>query len=455
MSGYIYDLLVIGAGSGGVRASRIAAQLGAKVAVVEERYLGGTCVNVGCVPKKLLVYSSHYQEVLQHAPGFGWQISDAQFSWASLRRNKDQEISRLNQVYRNLLEKAGVGILEGKATILDPHRVSVDDREYTAERILIATGAWPYVPEFPGSEHVITSNDAFFLDQLPQKIMIVGGGYIGVEFAGIFNGMGVETHVCHRGDALLKGFDEDIRQRIAEELTRKGVKLHFNADITAIEKKSASLSVHAKDGRQWLTDKVMYATGRHAKTDNLGLDNTAVTLNKDGTIKVDDFFQTSEPSIYALGDVVGRKALTPVALAEGMTLAHNLFGKQKKILDYRNIPTAVFSQPPIANVGLTETEARQKYPALDIYKTSFKPMQFSLSDVGEKTFIKLLVDRSTDKVIGCHMLGPEAAEIMQGLAIALQAGATKKDFDNTIGIHPTLAEEFVTLREPVETVNPS
>ena len=449
MSEYAFDLFVIGAGSGGVRASRTAAQLGARVAIAEERYLGGTCVNVGCVPKKLLMYSARYRDLLQLAAGFGWDIKHACFDWKTLRKNKDQEITRLNQVYHNLLINAGVALLEGHAHIVNPHCVKVGEKIYTTERILIATGGHPVVPEFSGSEHAITSNEAFYLDELPEKILIVGGGYIGVEFAGIFNGLGVETHLCHRGDALLKGFDQDIRQMLAEELTKKGVQLHFHTDIARIEKIDDNhFTAYANDGHEWHVNKVMFATGRSPNLTNLGLENTAIQPNKNGTIKVDQHYQTVEPSIYAVGDVVGHLALTPIALAEGMILAHHLFDKPQHALSYQDIPTAVFSQPPVASVGLTEADAREKYAAVDVYQTRFKPMVFSLSDTDERTFIKLLVDRHTDKVIGCHMLGPDAAEIMQGLAVALTAGATKNDFDRTIGIHPTLAEEFVTLRKP-------
>jgi glutathione reductase (NADPH) len=446
---YDYDLFVIGAGSGGVRASRIAANLGAKVAVAEERYLGGTCVNVGCVPKKLLVYSASYRDSLITAEGFGWNIGESTFDWDALRNNKDQEIARLNAVYRDLLINSGVHLLEDKATIVDPHRVRVGDAEYTAERILIATGGWPQVPEFPGCEYVISSNEVFFLEELPKKVMIVGGGYIGAEFSAIFNGLGVETHLSHRGDLFLKDFDEDIRRFAAVEMEKKGIQLHFETDIVQIQKcESGELIVSAKNGRQWHVGLVIYATGRRPKSDSLGLENTGVTVNENGSIKIDKYFQTTEPSIYALGDVVGHKALTPVALAEGTTLAHNLFGGRQDVLDYRQIPTAVFCQPTIASVGLTEAQARSEYEEVDVYSATIKPMQFSLSSNDEKALIKLLVDKKTDKILGCHMVGLDAAEIMQGLAIALKAGATKKDFDRTIGIHPTLAEEFVTLRQP-------
>lgn len=450
MTSYNYDLLVIGAGSGGVRASRTAAKLGAKVAIVEALYLGGTCVNVGCVPKKLFVYASHYRAELAAADCFGWTIGSAHFNWSTLLKNKNIEIQRLNQVYEKLLTDSGVSLLEGRARIRDGHSVEIGTAVYTAERILIATGGWPEIPQFPGCEHAITSNEVFHLDSLPKKIIIIGGGYIGVEFAGIFHGLGVETHICHRSEQLLKGFDEKVRNFVAQEMVKKGIHLHLNTDVVRIEKiADAQLRVNAEDGREWLVEQVMVATGRRPNVRGLGLENTRVALNADGTIQVNDFFQTHEPSIFALGDVVGRLVLTPVALAEGELLARNLYGGQTKTLNYHTIPAAVFCQPPVAAVGLTEAGARELYPEIDIYQTIFKPMQFSLLNSDEKVLIKIIVDRHTDKILGCHMVGPDAAEIMQGFAVALTAGATKKDFDNTLGIHPTLAEEFVTLRQPM------
>lgn len=450
MARYNYDLLVIGAGSGGVRASRTAAKLGAKVAIVEELYLGGTCVNVGCVPKKLFVYASRYRELLAAAGSFGWAINSAPFDWLTLLKNKDLEVQRLNAVYKKLLIDSGVHLFEGRAKIRDPHSVQVDTAVYTAERILIAAGGWPQIPEFTGCEHAITSNDVFHLDPFPKKIMIIGGGYIGAEFAGIFHGLGVETHLCHRNDRLLKGFDEDVRDFVAQEMLKKGIHLHLDTDIVRINKLAPGrLQVRAGDGREWEVEQVMVATGRSPKTRGLGLENTKVKLNDDGTIQVDDFFQTAEPSIYALGDVVGRMVLTPVALAEADMLMRNLYSDETTTLNYHTVPTAVFSQPPLAAVGLTEAGARDLYKNIDVYKAIFKPLQFSLAHSDEKVLIKIIVDRQSDRVLGCHMVGPEAAEIMQGLAIAITAGVTKKDFDNTIGIHPTLAEEFVTLRQPV------
>lgn len=449
MSDYDYDLLVIGAGSGGVRASRVAARLGAKVAVVEEHYLGGTCVNVGCVPKKLFVYASHYRDLFKAAASFGWQVDDPKFTWSQLLSNKDREINRLNEVYRRLLDVTGVTLIEERARILGPHKVSVGERELTAERMLIAVGGWPWKPDIPGIEFAITSNEAFFLKKLPESIVIVGGGYIAVEFAGIFNSLGVKTHLCYRGELFLRGFDSDLRACLAKEMAKKGVQLHFNTGIRAIEPcAEGDYKVVGEKGEEWRVEQVMYATGRRPKTDDLGLENTTVQLQDDGAPIIDEYFQTHEPSIYALGDVTGPMELTPVALAQGQTLAQNLYGGEDRKLSYHNIPAAVFSQPSVATVGLTEEQAREQYSQIDIYKNSFRPMQYSLSDVDERVLVKLVVDRETDRVLGCHMLGPDAAEIVQGMAVALTAEATKKDFDRTIGIHPSMAEEFVTLRQP-------
>lgn len=444
-----FDLLVIGAGSGGVRASRIAASLGAKVAVAEERYLGGTCVNVGCVPKKLFVYASHFSELYSQAHGYGWSAANPQLSWATLRANKDREITRLNGVYANLLDNAGVTLLEGHAKLLGPNRVQVGQQEVSAERIIIAVGGWPFVPDIPGREHVIDSNDVFYLDELPDDIVIVGGGYIAAEFAGIFNGLGVKTHLVYRGDLFLRGFDLEVREFMVEQMRAKGVQLHFNTDVNAIEiEPSGQRQVILNNGEQLTAGQVMYATGRRPLLDNLGLESTGVTLTDKGTIEVDDNFATREPNIYAIGDVVGRAELTPVALAEGMALARNLFGGAGQAVNYDLIATAVFTQPNVGTVGLSEEQAREHYDKIAVYRSSFKPMQLSLTESDERCLIKVLVDVASDKVIGCHMVGPEAGEIIQGLAVAMTAGATKADFDRTIGIHPTLAEEFVTLREP-------
>lgn len=448
---YDFDLYVIGAGSGGVRAARFAAGFGAKVAVAESRYLGGTCVNVGCVPKKLLVYGAHFAEDFEQSSGFGWSLGEANFDWATLIANKDREINRLNGIYRNLLVNSGVTLHEAHAKIVGPHEVEVNGERFTAKNILIATGGWPQIPEIPGHEHAISSNQAFFLKELPKRVLVVGGGYIAVEFAGIFHGLGANTTLLYRGDLFLRGFDGSVRKHLQEELTKRGMDLQFNADIARIDKQSdGSLKATLKDGRVLEADCVFYATGRRPMLDNLGLENTDVQLTDKGFIKVDEQYKTSEPSILALGDVIGRVQLTPVALAEGMAVARRLFKpEQYRPVDYKMIPTAVFSLPNIGTVGLTEEEAREAGHEVVIYESRFRPMKLTLTECQEKTLMKLVVDGKTDKVLGCHMVGPDAGEIVQGLAIALKAGATKRDFDDTIGVHPTAAEEFVTMRTPV------
>ena len=450
---YDFDLYVIGAGSGGVRAARFAAGFGAKVAVAESRYLGGTCVNVGCVPKKLLVYGAHFAEDFEQSSGFGWNLGEADFDWATLIANKDREINRLNGIYRNLLVNSGVTLHEAHAKIVGPHEVEVNGERYTAKNILIATGGWPQIPEIPGHEHAISSNQAFFLKELPKRVLVVGGGYIAVEFAGIFHGLGANTTLLYRGDLFLRGFDGSVRNHLKEELAKRGMDLQFNADIARIDKQSdGSLKATLKDGRVLEADCVFYATGRRPMLDNLGLENIDVQLDDKGFIKVDEQYQTTEPSILALGDVIGRVQLTPVALAEGMAVARRLFKpEQYRPVDYKMIPTAVFSLPNIGTVGLTEEEAREAGHDVVIYESRFRPMKLTLTDCQERTLMKLVVDGKSDKVLGCHMVGPDAGEIVQGLAIALKAGATKRDFDDTIGVHPTAAEEFVTMRTPVGT----
>ncbi len=445
MTQYDYDLFVIGGGSGGVRAANMAAGLGKRVALAEQRYLGGTCVNVGCVPKKLLVYASQFQEQFEAATGFGWTVGQSSFNWARLIANKNQEITRLQEVYNNKLQKSGVNVITGSAKLLDAHTVEVEGSPYRAERIVIATGGWPFVPGMPGKEYIVTSNDMFFLEHLPRRIIIVGGGYIAVEFASILNGLGVDTTLCHRGNKLLSGFDEDVRDFLAEEMTKKGISLLFNTDIEAIESAGDAFAVRLIDASKMTTDLVLYATGRTPNSSGFGLEALGVELDGEGAIKVNDDYQTNVPSIYALGDVTNRVNLTPVAIAEGMALIQTLYAKQPRPVDYDNIPTAVFCQPTIGSVGLTEAEARKKYPDIDIYKTRFTPMKSALSGLEEKTLMKMIVVRSTDRVVGLHMVGSDAPEIIQGMAVAIRAGATKAIFDSTIGIHPTAAEEFVTL----------
>ncbi len=450
---YDFDLFVIGAGSGGVRAARFAAGFGARVAVAESRYLGGTCVNVGCVPKKLLVYGAHFAEDFEQAQGFGWTLGSAKFDWATLIANKNREIERLNGIYRNLLVNSGVTLLEGHARIVDAHSVELGGKRYSAEHILIATGGWPQIPDVPGHEHAIGSNEAFFLEQLPKRVLVVGGGYIAVEFASIFNGLGADTSLLYRGDLFLRGFDKAVRLHLQDELNKHGVNLQFNSDIARIDKQAdGSLQATLKDGRVLEADCIFYATGRRPMLDNLGLENTQVELDERGFIKVDEQYQTSTPSILAIGDVIGRVQLTPVALAEGMAVAKHLFKPEEyRKVDYQLIPTAVFSLPNIGTVGLSEEQAKEEGYSVKVFESRFRPMKLTMTESQERTLMKLVVDAATDRVLGCHMVGPDAGEIVQGLAVALKAGATKQLFDETIGVHPTAAEEFVTMRTPVSS----
>lgn len=449
MSDYDYDLYVIGAGSGGVRASRMAASYGARVAVAEERYMGGTCVNVGCIPKKLFAYGSHFAEDFEDAGSYGWRVAPEGFDWPTLVGNKNTEIERLNGIYDRLLENSSVEVHRTRATIIDPHRLKVDAREVTAKFILVATGGWPTIPDLPGRDLAITSNEAFFLDELPARAVIFGGGYIALEFAGIFAGLGVETTLVYRGPLFMRGFDDDIRAHLADELRKKGINLKFEATVSEIAETGdggSKLAVTLNDGSVLATDIAFFATGRRPNSANLGLENTDVEINESGAIVVDEYFQTREPSIYALGDVIDRMQLTPVALAEGMAVARTLFLNEPTAVDYSDIATAVFSQPNVATVGLTETQARERFNAIDVYKSAFRELKLTLTDRQERTFMKMIVDRDTDRVVGIHMVGAHAGEVIQGLAVAMKAGATKADFDRTIGIHPTAAEEFVTMR---------
>jgi glutathione reductase (NADPH) len=448
MTQYDYDLFTIGAGSGGVRASRWAARLGARVAVAEERYLGGTCVNVGCIPKKLLSYAVHYGEDIGDAAGYGWRVASPAFDWPALVANKDREIERLNAVYAKLLTEAGVTTIEGHAIVADAHTVEIGGRRISARYILIATGGWPVVPPVPGAEHAISSNEAFHLGELPRRVLVVGGGYIAVEFASIFNGLGVDTTLVYRGERLLKGFDADLGAFLATQMEHKGVRIRYRNNIARISRDSA-LQVTLDDGSALETDCVMYATGRAPNTHGLGLEKAGVKLAGSGAVMVDGAFQSSVPSIYAVGDVIDRMLLTPVALAEGMVVAESLFGAGGRSLDYEGIPTAIFSNPSVGTVGLSEAEARVRHSGVDVYRTSFGPLRHQLTGSGEKVLMKLVVEQKTGRVLGVHMVGADAGEIIQGFAVALKCGATKSQFDATIGIHPTMAEEFVTLREAV------
>lgn len=449
MSKYDYDLFVIGAGSGGVRLARMAASKGVKVAVAEDRYLGGTCVNVGCVPKKLFVYASEVNEQVEDSSGYGWSHSETrQFDWPTLLANKNTEISRLNGIYQNLLENSGAKIYDARARFVDEHTVSLGNKDVTAERIVIATGSWPFVPEFPGNELAITSNEFFYLGHLPAKAVVLGGGYIAIEMAGIMAGLGVDTTLVYRGDMFLRGFDEEIRYFVKDEVEKKGIKLLFNDNIESLQKANGDIEVTLQSGAKLDAGIVLAATGRRPHLQDLGMENIAVALNEKGEVAVNDHYQTSVENIFALGDVTGGMQLTPVALAEGMHLSEYLYGKGEDtaLVDYTNIATAVFCQPNIGTVGLSEEQAGKAGLDCDIYVSSFRPLKHTLSGSDERCMMKLLVDKATDKVIGAHMVGHEAGEIIQGIAIAIKAGATKADFDSTIGIHPTSAEEFVTMR---------
>jgi len=443
-----YDLIVIGGGSGGVRASRMAAQAGKKVALIEYQALGGTCVNVGCVPKKLFVYASHFAESFSDARGFGWSLDNPpEFSWPTLIKNKNDEIAQLNNIYENLLKKAGVTFVKGKAKFKNATTLEVNGQELTGESILIATGSKAFVPDFPGNEYVLTSNDMFYLESLPKKILIVGGGYIAVEFAGIMAGLGVDTTLVYRGELFLRGFDNEVRKFLHQEMLKKGVKIQFNQSVVSICQNEKLLNVKFEHGESDIFDTVLYATGRIPNTHDLGLEALNLKLEQ-GTIVVNEQFQTSKASIYALGDVINRVQLTPVAIQEAMVFVNQRYGNNSKTMNYDLIPSAVFSQPSLACVGLTEEQAIERGFNISVFISEFEPMKFSLGENSERTFMKLIVDKNNDRILGAHMVGDSAAEIIQGIAIALKAGATKKMFDDTVGIHPSSAEEFVTMRMP-------
>jgi glutathione reductase (NADPH) len=450
---YDVDLFVVGAGSGGVRAARMAAQRGVRVAVAEAGALGGTCVNVGCIPKKLYSYAAHYAEAFEESHGFGWVGEAPQLDWAKLKANRATEISRLNGIYGNLLQTAGARLMQGWATLVDAHTVAVDTaagRELvTARSIVIATGGQPFVPEFEGSDLVIMSDAVFDLDPFPKRLLVVGGGYIACEFASIFNGLGSKVTQLYRGEQVLRGFDHDVRPFIASEMRKAGVDLQLNTDVKSVVRQGTALLVALTDGRTLEVDTVLYATGRVPRVQGLGLETLGIVHADSGAIQVNADYQTSVPSVYALGDVTARVQLTPVALGEAMVLVDHLFGDGQRSMGYDYIPTAVFTHPNIGTVGDTEAQAREKYGDVLVFRSEFKALRHTLSGSAERSLVKLLVDKASDRVVGLHMVGPDAGEVVQGFAVAMKMGATKAQFDSTIGIHPTLAEEFVTMRQPV------
>ncbi len=448
MSNFDFDLIVIGGGSGGVRAARISAGHGARVAICEEYRYGGTCVIRGCVPKKMFVYASQFHEEFIDSAAFGWNINVKGFDWPTLIKNKDKEIDRLNEIYGKLLENAGCQVFNGRGELLDKNTVKIGNQTYTSERILIATGGTPFLPTIAGIEHAITSNEAFYLDKLPKSIVIVGGGYIAVEFAGIFNGLGVDTTLAYRGKQILRGFDQDIADHLSKEIIKKGINLKLNSDIQTISKTADSKILTYKDGATQTVSEVMYATGRIPNTDNIGLEKVGVQLGKRNEILINTELQTNIDTIFAVGDVTDRIALTPVATMEGHAFADSIYANNPTTPDYENVPSAVFSQPPVASVGLSQEQALEKFDSVDIYKSEFRILKhaLTLTENTERTLMKLVVEPISNKVVGAHMVGHDAAEIMQGIAIAIKLGATKADFDATVGIHPSSAEEFCTMR---------
>jgi glutathione reductase (NADPH) len=447
-----FDLFVIGGGSAGVRCARISAGHGARVGIAEERHWGGTCVNIGCVPKKLLVQAGEYGGWAEDAAGFGWTIHKESHDWGKLIAAKDREITRLEGIYRKLLAGAGATVFDGRAVFVDAHTVEVAGKRITAEKIVIATGGHPERPDIPGADLGIISDDAFFLKTMPQHVVMVGSGYIAVEFAGIFRALGAEVHLVYRQPLPLRGFDHDIRESMQEALLAQGIILHPNSTPANVEADGDRRILTLGDGRTIATDVVFFATGRRANVTGLGLDKIGVEVNARDAVKVDEQLRTTVPHIYAMGDVTDRVNLTPVATAEGHALADTLFGNNPRAISLHNVPSAVFTTPPVASVGLTEEQAAALRP-VDIYVTRFTPMRHNLSGRGRKTTMKLVVDQATQKVVGAHMIGEDAAEIIQGIAIAVVMGATKADFDRTIGIHPTAAEEFVTLRTRTRTTD--
>jgi len=450
MTQFDYDLFVIGAGSGGVRAARIARSLGARVAIAENHRIGGTCVIRGCVPKKLLVYAAHFAEDFEDASGFGWSVEGRTFSWPLLMENKNREIERLSKVYAGLLANSGVDVIQGTARLLDAHTVAIGERTVRAKFVLVATGGWPRKPAVAGIEHAITSNEAFELETLPRRVLIVGGGYIAVEFAGIFRGLESEVTLSYRGEQILRGFDEDVRRHLHEEMGKKGVRVLLNSKVARIDRRpdgALEAALSGVPGDKSCCDAVLYATGRVPNTASLGLAQVGVELDAEGGVVVDRYGKSSVPNIYAVGDVTNRIALTPVAIREGAAVAMTLFGGDETPADHENVPSAVFSQPPVGTVGLTQSEAVTRFGEVEVYMASFRPLRHTLSGRDERTLVKLIVEPAGQRVVGCHMVGADAPEIIQGIAIAVKAGLTKSQFDATLGIHPTAAEEFVTLRD--------
>ena len=450
MADYDFDLFVIGGGSGGVRAARMAAGLGARVALAESGRLGGTCVNVGCVPKKLLVYASHYSEALADAADFGWSVGAARFDWPSLRAHKDTEITRLNGVYAGLLEGADVTTIRGRARLTGAHSVDVGGEAHSAAHILLATGARPKRASIEGHELAQISDDLFAWDDMPRRIVVAGGGYIATELACVLHGLGADVHLVHRREEVLRGFDADVRSHLTLELRKRGLHMHMNRTIERITPSGEGRHVVLSNGKVLEVDVVLSVMGRESNTEGLGLADLGVELNDGGAVRVDDGYCMNISSVFAVGDLIGRAQLTPVALAEGMFVAHELFGQGGVPVDYDLVPTAVFSQPEVGTVGLPEHEARLRYPELRVFRSNFRPMKYTLGRRDTRALVKLLVDGASDRVVGCHIVGPDAGEITQGVAIAMKAGATKRDFDTTLGIHPTLAEELVTMRAPVD-----
>ena len=449
-----FDLFIIGAGSGGVRAARMAAQRGARVAVAEMAALGGTCVNLGCIPKKLYSFAAHYAESFEESQGYGWQGSAPVLDWHRLKTNRAREITRLNNIYASMLHSAGVAVMHGRATLAAADAVEVNGTTYRAKNILISTGGWPRLPDVPGRELVISSNEIFDLPEFPRRLVVVGGGYIACEFASIFQGLGSQVTQLYRGEQVLRGFDDEVRHFVAAEMRKKGVDLRIRSDVSRIERSDGRLNVSLQQGEPLQADCVLYATGRSPNTAGLGLKEAGVLLDADGAVVVDERYQSSMPNVWALGDVIDRVQLTPVALGEAMVLVDHLFGEGRRSLSYELIPTAVFTHPSIGTVGLSEAQARERHGEVAIFRSEFRALRHTLSGSTERSMVKLIVDVASDRVVGLHMVGPDAGEIVQGFAVAMKAGATKAVFDATLGIHPTLAEEFVTLREPV-SVPPS